>query len=99
MMVDSQEFSPSIVQWAADPDGGGGEGHWRVGYAKRLLAHNISCESLRDAWLPRENGVTCPTDLFWCEGCGLSFYNEGAYVTMSDKYNWWRCECCNREHG
>jgi hypothetical protein len=39
--------------------------------------HDQTCRSLKDIWLARTGGVSCPSDLARCDDCGVMFYNEG----------------------
>lgn len=78
-------------EWAKDPMGGAGG--WRVRIKYELLGHDQECRSLSEAWLPREGGVSCPSDLFNCYGCQVMFFNEGCY---GDNDGGWYCDCCAR---
>lgn len=42
-----------------------------------ILEHDPSCVSLKDIWLARTGGVSCPSDLGRCDDCKVMFYNEG----------------------
>ena len=68
-----------VVQWLNNPDA-------LVSDQERTLIekHDKSCTSLTDLWLPRRTGRTCPSDLTDCDGCGLTFYNEGVYKKFED---------------
>ena len=52
-------------------------------------------------WLGHTGGVSCPSDLTDCDGCGVTFYNEGVEDTSwgdpdPDADPDYRCECCRR---
>lgn len=83
----------TIKGWAANPDGGG----HNPGLMKEILAHDPACTSLRDIWMPRRTGKSCPSDLTTCHGpCGLTFYNEGLGMKFEDCPESWHyyCTCC-----
>lgn len=79
-----------FFQWWLDDEKGGKHEWWKE-IKDKLLVHDSTCQSLIHAWLPRKGGVSCPSDLFWCEGCFVSFFNEGSFGCPE-----WLCECCNR---
>ncbi len=96
-----------ITDWADDPDGGGG-GEWRTQTRDAILAHSENCRSLDQVWLPRSKGVTCPSDWFGCEDCGIWFANEVTYGYVEnateDAYPYpdcfpfgYFCDCCWRK--
>lgn len=85
-------MTPYLVQWLADPDGGG-----RFSRQRDLIAgHPASCTSLIQAWLPRRDGVSCPSDLMECDNCGITFFWEGLRTVFEDcpESHHWLCECC-----
>lgn len=64
-------------------------------------AHDKTCKSLRHFWLGRRGGVSCPTDLSACDGCGATFFHEGVTDVNRDNpdpdaHPDYRCECCAR---
>ena len=66
-------------------------------------AHDKSCVSLRDIWLGRKGGVTCPGDLEDCVDCGVTFYREGVswlnYDAPDDEEEIHACGCCALKRG
>ncbi len=59
--------------------------------------HDKTCTSLSRLWLGRHGGVSCPSDLTDCDGCGVTFYNEGVTCTDYDADDLeYLCECCRR---
>lgn len=62
--------------------------------------HDKTCTSLPRLWLGRKGGVSCPSDLTDCTGCGVTFYNEGVtWVTWDDpdaEEDVYLCDCCQR---
>lgn len=62
--------------------------------------HDKTCESFQWIWLGRRGGVSCHSDLTTCDGCGVTFYNEGVVCTNRDdpeaEYDKFHCECCRR---
>lgn len=88
----------SFQTWANDPEGGASG--WRIKIKYELLGHDPECRSLSEAWLPREGGVSCPSDLFDCSDCGVMFFNEGCYGGVEDDEGWYMyCDCCARRLG
>lgn len=67
--------------------------------------HDENCESLVDMWLGRSGGVSCPSDLGDCDGCSVTFYNEGLVWPNFDECEnpdvreIWLCGCCARKRG
>lgn len=78
--------------WLTDPDGGGRF----TGQRDAVLAHDQTCPSLADIWVPRKGGVSCPSDLMECETCRITFFWEGLRVAFEDcpYSNHWYCVCC-----
>lgn len=79
-------------RWLSDPDGGG----CFTGQRDLILAHDQSCPSLNEVWLPRRKGVSCPSDLMECETCGITFFWEGIVGLFDDCPDsfWYFCRCC-----
>ncbi len=85
-------------QWWMDDPQGGQHSRWsRIRI--QLEEHDQTCKSLSDPWLPREGGVSCPSDLLWCEDCNVSFFNEVLYAwpDWNAEDPEWLCECCKRK--
>lgn len=84
---------PGMHRWLTDPDGGGRFTRQR----DAILAHDPACSGLKDVWLPRKGGVSCPSDLTDCHGgCGVTFFNEGTVIAFEDCPESWHyyCACC-----
>lgn len=67
-------------------------------YVSGLIGEVLETMHLHGVWLPRNTGVTCLADWFWCV-CGLSFANEVTYGwdEESDSFiDGYYCDCCNR---
>lgn len=81
-----------LDQWLANPDGAGTFTRQR----DLVLAHDRACPSLREAWMPRRKGVSCPSDLMECHACGITFFREGLTEPFSEcmDANWFFCDCC-----
>lgn len=87
-----------IFEWVNDSEAGGAP--HREDYRNAMLTHPEDCRSLSDVWLPRNDGRTCISDWFWCEGCKLSFANEVTYGyddTTESFLDGYYCDCCNRK--
>lgn len=85
------------LDWWLDDPVAGAAPH-REEYRNAILTHPEDCKSLKGVWLPRNTGVTCLADWFWCV-CGLSFANEVTYGwdEESDSFiDGYYCDCCNR---
>lgn len=85
-------LDPYVRHWTQDPDGGG----VFTGQRDLILKHDQDCPSLKDAWLPRRKGVSCPSDLMECELCGITFFWEGLTGLYDDcpESFWYFCRCC-----
>lgn len=59
--------------------------------------HDKTCTSLPHLWLGRKGGVSCPSDLDDCDGCGVTFFHEGLTCTDYDADDLeYLCDCCRR---
>lgn len=86
-------LSAYAQRWLDDPDGG----LRYTGQGQAIRAHDQSCVSLGEAWLPRKGGVSCPSDLTECEGgCGVTFFWEGMHPVFEacPFSEHWYCACC-----
>ncbi len=81
-----------LNQWLVNPDGGGCFTRQR----DLIATHDQTCSSLREAWMPRRKGASCPSDLMECDTCGITFFWEGITEPFSecpDRF-WFFCYCC-----
>jgi hypothetical protein len=85
-------LDPYVERWAQNPDGGG----VFTGQRDLILEHDQGCLSLKNAWLPRRKGVSCPSDLMECETCRITFFWEGLTGLYDDcpESFWYFCRCC-----
>lgn len=85
----------SLFAWWLDDEQGGQHPTWQR-VRDGIVAHDQTCSSLDYVWLPRNGGVSCPSDLDWCEDCGVCFFNEGvnAWPHWEAEDRWYLCECC-----
>ena len=82
-----------VLRWMDDPDGGGAF----TGQRDLIHAHDQECPSLREAWLPRRKGVSCPSDMMECETCDIRFFWEGLVGLYDNcpESHWYFCQCCS----